>query len=539
MVTVAHFTPLTPEPGTPQSERDTWRALTGLDDKWRVFHHRSWQSLRRGRQGDGEADFILVHPAKGIIVLEVKGGELIGTDSEGWYTKPHGSSGIERIKNPYDQAVATKYTLLDRLRELRLSSVPDIGHAVVFPSADIRADIGLYGGAGITITETDLLTMPAAIQRVVDHWGLRAAMTPEDMKAILNLLAPVTMIRTRLRARIGQTEADLLSLTDQQIVAVEGLRRSRRVLITGGPGTGKTVIGAHRAKTLSEQGLRVLLTCYNQPLAEHLATEVQGTSISAMTFHSLCVQQARLSGRPIPPDPTPDWWSIEAADVLVAASEETGIEFDAIVIDEAQDFASNWFTALELLLSSADDGFLIVLADSEQSIYRPDWEPLSGLMDYVLDVNCRSSMPIVKRVAAVFESPLSNLGTQGPDPAFLPAADADETFSKGQQAIARLVDDEYLDPTSITVLCARRALVDRFRGSTAGSAVFGSPGEGGVVVETIQRFKGLESETIVLCLDGLDLGARMDRCLAYVGLSRARSYLLVIGAKEAKRALNW
>lgn len=536
---MAHFLPSVPHPNTPYSERVTWQALATLDDKWRVFHHRAWQSLRRGRQGDGEADFILVHPANGILVLEVKGGEVVGVDEEGWYTKPHGRQDIERIKNPYEQAIESKYTLLDRLRDLRLNSLPPVGHVVVFPTGDVNADIGLYGGRDITITESDLLRMPDAIQRAVSHWGQRADTTPEDVKRIIELLAPVTEIRTRLRAKVGATEADLLSLTEGQIISIDGLRRHRRLLITGGPGTGKTVIGAHRARVLSEQGLRVLMTCYNQPLAERLSEELAGTAASALTFHALCLKQARLTGRPIPDNPTPDWWQLEAADALVSAAEETDLRFDAIIIDEGQDFAPNWFAALELLLSSPSDGFLVVLADSEQAVYRQDWEVIPGLVEYVLDVNCRSSLQIVKRVAAVFGSELSGLGTEGPPPSFLLAGDTEETFSIVQQAVAQLLDDEYLPPQSITVLCPTRALVDRFRGSAAGSAIFGAPGEAGVGVETIHRFKGLESETVILCIAGLDLSTSAGRMLAYVGLSRARSYLLVVGTKADKRALNW
>jgi superfamily I DNA/RNA helicase len=412
-------------------------------------------------------------------------------------------------------------------------------HAVVFPSGDIKADVGLYGGSGTTITESDLVDMPSAIARVVSHWGERAQMTPNDMKAITDLLAPTMIIRSRLRAKVGRTEAELLKLTQQQLVAVDGLRRSRRVLVTGGPGTGKTIIGVHRARTLADQGLEVLLTCYNQPLAERLATEVAGTTITTRTFHSLCQQQAHSASLGVPSDPSPDWWSTEAADLLIAATDKTGLKFDALVIDEGQDFSPNWFAALELLLSNQEDGFVLLLVDGEQSIYRQDWENIPKLNEYLLDVNCRSSLPIVRKVARVFESQQSNLGTSGPDPVYLTANNAEDTFATVQQAVARLVDEELIEATSVTVLCARRALLERLRGSSVGSAVFSSPGKTGVAVETIHRFKGLESEVVLLCLDGVDLLTHFGRCLAYVGMSRARSLLVVVGSKEAQRSLNW
>lgn len=57
----------------PASERIVLEALSRLPDEWHVFHSVRWQSLRNGRQGDGEADFVLVHRQRGILVLEVKG----------------------------------------------------------------------------------------------------------------------------------------------------------------------------------------------------------------------------------------------------------------------------------------------------------------------------------------------------------------------------------------------------------------------------------------------------------------------------------
>src|SRR5438309_576840 len=45
------------------TERRVYLALRdALDDEWTVFHSVRWQSERFGRQGDGEADFVLSPP---------------------------------------------------------------------------------------------------------------------------------------------------------------------------------------------------------------------------------------------------------------------------------------------------------------------------------------------------------------------------------------------------------------------------------------------------------------------------------------------
>ena len=64
------------------SERRVLARLRELDDDWFVFHNIKWQALRRNRQGDGETDFALFHPTKGILVIEAKGGDVIIEDGQ-------------------------------------------------------------------------------------------------------------------------------------------------------------------------------------------------------------------------------------------------------------------------------------------------------------------------------------------------------------------------------------------------------------------------------------------------------------------------
>ena len=76
---------------SPKSERRVHRALGDLSQDWTALHSVKWQSRRNGRPGDGEADFVLIHPRRGILVLEVKGGE-VSVEAGTWYT---GNSRLE------------------------------------------------------------------------------------------------------------------------------------------------------------------------------------------------------------------------------------------------------------------------------------------------------------------------------------------------------------------------------------------------------------------------------------------------------------
>jgi ATP-dependent exoDNAse (exonuclease V) alpha subunit len=57
------------------------------------------------------------------------------------------------------------------------------------------------------------------------------------------------------------------------------------------------------------------------------------------------------------------------------------------------------------------------------------------------------------------------------------------------------------------------------------------------VVETVHRFKGLEADVVLLVFSSFTDG--VDDVLAYVGMSRARAHLEVIGPAELATRLAW
>jgi superfamily I DNA/RNA helicase len=66
---------------------------------------------------------------------------------------------------------------------------------------------------------------------------------------------------------------------------------------------------------------------------------------------------------------------------------------------------------------------------------------------------------------------------------------------------------------------------------------YGRRSKNDVLLETVNRFKGLESQIIFLWgLDGLDLRANEE--LLYVGLSRAKSLLIIYGTPTAIELLK-
>lgn len=520
------------------SELKVRRGCAGLDNDWLVFHSVVWQSKRGGRQADGEADFILVHKQHGIVVLEVKGGRLSVVSGEWKSTDRHGV--VHDIKNPFVQAKDSKHALIKFLQHAGagLGSIP-VCHGVVFPDVSADEGIGMYGPRPLIIDRADLAEIGVALTRLTQHWDQRASLDGESLNLFFRALAPTTTLKTRLRDRVADSQSQLLELTKQQMQVLSVTRRLRRCEIRGGAGTGKTVLAVERVRRLQADGFATLLVCFNSPLAERLREELNGAGATVLTFHGLVMKALHAVGRLPPSLPTQEWWELEAANELADCVGNPGCpSFQALVVDEGQDFSPEWIPALLMLLEDADDSPAYFFADSHQELYRTGARELAGWNQLVLDINCRNTLPIAERVAAVVDEPPTSSGAPGAKPTFMTAENEAEQIAIVEQLVYGMMEDGHLRPDQIAVLCESRSFADRLTERTVGDAAFVELGKHGVVSETIHRFKGLESDAIVVVFSGDSPPDQLQK-LAYVAMSRARAVLAVIGPKRLRKRLSW
>lgn len=520
---------------TENSEKIVADALRKLSDDWLVFHHVSWQSKRSGRQGDGEADFILLHPHKGMLVIEVKGGG-VEIEAGRWFTTDRDNL-KHPIPNPYEQATASKHALVRWLKERGLASKVRVGHAVIFPHMRTLPWVGPAGTPEITLTKPQLASVDAAIGAIYAHWQLNANLLDNDVHKITNLLAPTISARVGLAAQSEDAEANIILFTAEQIDAFSGLRAHRGGLILGGAGTGKTVLAVARAQQLARDGFRTLLVCYNALLGEGLAARAESPPyLTACTFHTLCLREARRAGLTIPSDRPASWWEEAAPNLLIeaCATNETG--YDAIVIDEGQDFSPLWFEALRCLVSREADAPFFIFADPLQDIWKRNWSDGSSFpFVWELTRNLRNTQPIAARVAAAVGVACGDKGIPGPEPVWQ-STNGSPTEKDVLAAVERLVEEGF-GPSNLVVLCSTPSLGAKLRERSVGPFSFGKWGGRGIAVETIARFKGLEAQAVVLVLP--DTHNPELNLEAYVGMSRARSVLVVVGPTTSRKSLSW
>ena len=159
----------------------------------------------------------------------------------------------------------------------------------------------------------------------------------------MQLLAPRVSLAPSLAATVTEDGAALVRLTEEQFDILEILCAFPRVGVSGGAGTGKTLVAMERARRLAAEGRRVLLLCYNRGLAAYLKPRADGFTVS--TFHSLCDTLSTAAGLPWPtapvgPDAQAFWCSQGAQDRhdrkrLLSAQdmlEEQSLELDGVII---------------------------------------------------------------------------------------------------------------------------------------------------------------------------------------------------------------
>jgi len=131
------------------AEKKVYEKLVKLPDPYVIFYSVAWQ-VRNPRAGayDGEADFIVAHPEKGVLILEIKGGRIRYDAGESqWYSLDRKK--VEHaIKDPIQQARNSKNALLQKLRELPgwIDDYLTIAYLVVFPDvlvgqSNLRPDL--------------------------------------------------------------------------------------------------------------------------------------------------------------------------------------------------------------------------------------------------------------------------------------------------------------------------------------------------------------------------------------------------------------
>ena len=550
-----------------EAEAITYRAFRDqLSHEWHIYHSITWIMRRQADEArDGEIDFVVCHPDHGYITIEVKGGG-VGFDAHSgeWYSISR-TDRKHHISDPVGQAKRAKYSILEKLREhpkwgqLRLGRLM-CGHAVLFPDlVDSQRPTRPDLPSRIVGVESELANANAWLLDIFEFWqGEDERQVPISRSgiALFDTVFARSFEALPLLSRALETEeAQRIALTREQARILDILRARRRVAISGGAGTGKTVLAVEKARRLADEGFRTLLTCYNRPLADHLASVCTGiNNLEVLNFHQLCQRRVKAaneaSGRYLLKEakssyPDESLWDVQWPNALSYSTDILEDRYDAIVCDEGQDFGEDYWIPIELLLADAKHSPLYIFFDENQDLYeRASSFPITD-EPFPLTVNCRNTRNIHSAAYNYYHGEtISPPAIEGRDIEVLSAASIEPQSKKLHGRIVELIDREGVKPEDIAVLVANayhkstfyEALRHRPLPAVVQWLEEGEIEPGKVLMETVNRFKGLEAPIVFLWgIDGLD--TEKDAETLYVGLSRPKSILGLVGQAEKCEAL--
>ncbi len=405
----------------------------------------------------------------------------------------------------------------------------------------------------------------ARLKASFEPWWPFPKLTSKQVDILRSVIHPEVVIRSN--------EQDLAVLDLRQERNARAIGSGHRI-VYGVAGSGKTVLLIARAKLLANDlQKRILLLCYNRLLAQYVRTALaQYRGVEVLTFHrwgsSLGVKfqeeesdaafGERLLGR-------------------LRDDQKLRDRYDAVLIDEAQDWPCSWFKCAKLALKEADTGDLLIVGDGSQSLYRKrdfTWAD-AGIhvagrainRKFDLDRNYRNTSEILS-IARLFstgraggsrEMPAMPIepdiaARSGSEPWLIKLDDAVsevhyaagliETWLRGGLEIGGR--QHRIKPKDVAVLYPRRrpdasvtSLLDRLNGFTravliSGYSPTGMLNDDAVKISSIHSARGLQFQVVVLLWADL-LGSRtgseddeIGRSLLYVALTRAEDFLVVL-----------
>jgi superfamily I DNA/RNA helicase len=336
-----------------------------------------------------------------------------------------------------------------------------------------------------------------------------------------------------LLARIRSEQAQFQRLTEEQYFVLDMLSAHRQALVDGCAGSGKTMLAVEKARRLATEGFSTLLTCFNKNLAAAVRERLDPCpeQLRVQHFHELAHELVAAAGleQPTTEGDVSEYFRVTLPTLLLDAVDRIDTRFDAIIVDEGQDFKSEWWIPLMSLLRRPDDIFY-VFYDGQQSIYTDGPSlPLDSEPHY-LPVNLRNTQAIHRTIAGHYTGrTISCRGPEGRPPTHLSVADPADALRK---QLHRLVTAEGVSTEDIVILSAASQRRSRWiEGQKLGnlSLTWETPTRPDQVwVATIHSFKGLERPIVIVT----DLEEQMSRPrveqLRLVAYSRASSELITI-----------
>lgn len=508
-----------------------YEALSKLNNEYVVFHSYRWLGEINQRRSEGEADFVVLHPQKGILSIEVKAGSIAYNNGNWIQTNRHTKE--SKIIDPVGQAAESQYRIQNYLRRHINGQIPVVGRAVWFPSVSIHDKITLPLEVNRDIIfDVGSLDNPAKdLDKAFSYWKLNLGVRGtelciHDFKNIIKLLMPSFKIVESVASTAFESKRSYIQMTRQQASILNFLQEQPTAVIHGPAGTGKTMLAIEKANMLASKGETVLYLCFNEFLVSYLKEHYKDTGIIFHNIRSLAEElmpHVECSISEIIPRFT-EYFQNEYDDCLWS--------YNNVVIDEGQDIPESILEHISILTDMLN-GHYYVFYDKNQYIMMhksTHWLDTYGDCRLVLYKNCRNTAEIARTIGTTVENIkkdvyINDLSGLIPKGSFYKTPK--ELIAVVSDFVTRMLQDKLKveDVVILTIDSVKNSMLQN--NMHIGSIpISTTPKKGHILFTSVRKFKGLEAKAILLIdiyVDKLD--DELHKRLIYVGCSRASTYL--------------
>lgn len=490
----------------PYSEIRVYEALEKLPNTFYIFHSVQW--VKKGSKWKStwkENDFLILNKSLGALVLEIKGGEIecIGgifrqINAE---TKEIKVLNPDKKNDPLSQAIDGIY----HYRKLINQITPDLDNhfpieAVVwFPSNDTRSIISSFPlkyreVSGAILGNEDFEKGTQAIYNIFEFYEnySKTNITDEEFKKILHLIASDFKFITAPSVRKGELDYSFLKLTNEQTGLLDYISEQKNATIQGAAGTGKTLIAKEAARRFGLEGRKVLFLCFNKFLYIDLMHRYPYENVTYYNINTLISKHRSGTDTSNP--------QIRSSELQKIDWDE--LDFDDVVIDEAQDFNN-----IEILyfkdFVELKDGHFFVFYDRNQLLMSnevPSWIRDSECK-LILTKNCRSTREMALSSYNVIDVELNQkimmINGEQTSISFLKEKSIPKLACLLKTLTADHYSYNYSDIVILSLIREENSILYNIN-TIAGIPVLRERNNSSVFFTTSRKFKGLESRVVIV-----------------------------------------
>ncbi len=509
-----------------------------LPNDFTIFHGVHWSREYEAWTHFGEIDFVVLNRSGEVLFIEQKNGGLeetdeglvkrYGTDKKNVAQQVHRS--IDKVRDKFNWLHGKKQSLI-------------VDYLIYCPDYQVKQ----VNAAGLNAERiVDAAAKDGLSKRIQTLLGSGTETRDGWYEKVKKFFYQTFDLVPDIHTHIGSQEKQFVRQSGALADILTNLEMEPfRLKLSGVAGSGKSLFARRFLDREVSENRRVLLICYNRPLADRIRESV-GDAGKVSTFYGFCDEFLQSHGQKLDfssMTTDPGFWQYVLEQVLVQEIEDEN-KYDTLIVDEGQDFEQEWFEIIRLFLRESAN--ILWLEDGDQNLQDKPPILLDGFVRYSSRINYRSPESIARFIRNTLPVPFE----QGNDlPGLGVAVHSYKDTNEQPKIVGKIVQQLMRHGFScddIVVITCRGVQTSIFSHCDQVGGVnlrhftgeYDEDGhqvmtEGHLMFDSVYRFKGQEAPAVILVdVDpNTEYLTRAERIL-FCGMTRATVCLELVVNRE-------